>query len=122
VVTGSRRIPVPLAATCGLLLALLAGCNSTDVLTPPAEVGNGSLPPSYAQGPSAQGADTQPVASAPLGQTGVYAEPARGPQNTLEAQATALAQGGRNPVAWAAGGRAACWVWACCVGWAGCAG
>jgi hypothetical protein len=96
VVRGSRTIPAKLAAFIGLLL--LAGCNSTDVLTPPADVGNGSLPASYSQQLAPPPVGTQSVESAPLGQPG-YSEPVRGPQNTLEAQAAALAQGGRNPVA-----------------------
>ncbi len=90
-------MPTRLAAAIGVLI-LLAGCNSTDVLTPPADVGNGSLPPAYTQELAAPAAGTQPVQSAPLSQPG-YAEPVRGPQNSLEAQAAALAQGGRNPVA-----------------------
>ncbi len=81
------------------LLAPISGCNSTDVLTPPEDVGNGSLPATYSQELAAPAGGTQPVQSAPLGQPGVYTEPVRGPQNSLEAQAAALAQGGRNPVA-----------------------
>lgn len=96
VVRRSRTRTARLASAFGLLL-MLAGCNSTDVFTPPADVGNGSLPPAYQQEIAAP-AGRQPVESAPLAQPG-YAEPARGPQNTLEAQAAALAQGGSNPVA-----------------------
>ncbi|MDH4413631.1 MAG: hypothetical protein QE484_10005 [Rhizobium sp.] len=81
------------------LLALISGCNSTDVLTPPADVGNGSLPPSYQQDLAAPAGGTQPVQNAPLDQPGGYSEPPRGPQNSLEAQAAALAQDGRNPAA-----------------------
>lgn len=92
----SRRLTRMLAGTFGLV-ALLSGCNSTDVLTPRADVGSGSLPPAYQQEIAAP-AGRQAVDSAPLAQPG-YAEPARGPQNTLEAQAAALAQGGSNPVA-----------------------
>lgn len=94
----SGRWTTKLAGAFGLL-ALLSGCNSTDVLTPPADVGNGSLPPAYSQELAAPASGTQPVQSAPLDQPGGYAQPARGPQNSLEAQAAALAQGGRNPVA-----------------------
>lgn len=94
----SRRMTTRVAAPLGLLM-LLAGCNSTDVLTPPADVGNGSLPASYSQEVAAPSAPRQPVESAPLGQPGVYTDAPRGPQNTLEAQAAALAQGGSNPVA-----------------------
>lgn len=94
----SRRMTTRLAATIGLLM-LLAGCNSTDVLTPPADVGDGSQPTTYSQQIASPAVGTQPVQSAPLGQPGSYGEPARGPQNSLEAQAAALAQGGRNPVA-----------------------
>lgn len=88
-----------LAGTVGLLL-LLSGCNSPDVLTPRADVGSGmgSLPPAYQQELAAPASARQPVESAPLAEPG-FAEPARGPQNTLEAQAAALAQGGSNPVA-----------------------
>lgn len=96
--TRSRTMPTRVAAPIGLIL-LLAGCNSTEVLTPPADVGNGSLPPAYSQQLAAPAAGAQPVQSAPLAQPGGYAEPVRGPQNSLEAQAAALAQGGRNPVA-----------------------
>ncbi|SIQ34688.1 hypothetical protein SAMN05880561_102850 [Rhizobium sp. RU33A] len=94
----SRRMTTKLAGLLGLL-ALISGCNSTDVLTPPEDVGNGSLPATYSQELAAPAGGTQPVQSAPLGQPGVYTEPVRGPQNSLEAQAAALAQGGRNPVA-----------------------
>ena len=87
-----------LAGAIGLLF-MLAGCNSTEVLTPPAEVGDGSQPATYSQQLASPAVGTQPVQSAPLGQPGGYAEPVRGPQNSLEAQAAALAQGGRNPVA-----------------------
>nr|WP_307377462.1 hypothetical protein [Peteryoungia aggregata] len=91
-------MPTMPVAMIGLLM-LLAGCNSTDVLTPPVDVGNGSLPASYSQELAAPAAGRQPVESGPLGQPGGYAEQPRGPQNTLEAQAAALAQGGSNPVA-----------------------
>jgi hypothetical protein len=87
-----------MAVTVGLFM-LLAGCNSTEVLTPPADVGDGSQPASNAQQFASSAVGTQPVQSAPLGQPGAYGEPVRGPQNSLEAQAAALAQGGRNPVA-----------------------
>ncbi|MBC2774292.1 hypothetical protein H6M51_15615 [Rhizobium sp. AQ_MP] len=88
-----------LAGTVGLLL-LLSGCNSPDVLTPRADVGSGlgSLPPAYQQELVAPASPRQPVQSAPLSEPG-FADTARGPQNTLEAQAAALAQGGGNPVA-----------------------
>ncbi len=92
----SRRRTTRLAGILGLL-ALISGCNSTDVLTPPAPVGNGSLVSTEGQQLAAP-LGSQPVETAPLGSPG-YVEPARGPQNTLEAQAAALAQGGTNPVA-----------------------
>jgi hypothetical protein len=98
VVRRSRRMTTRLAGAFGLLF-MLAGCNSTEVLTPPAEVGDGSQPATYSQQLASPAVGTQPVQSAPLGQPGGYAEPVRGPQNSLEAQAAALAQGGRNPVA-----------------------
>lgn len=81
------------------LLALISGCNSTDVLTPPENVGNGNLPQTYSQELAAPVGGTQQVQSAPLGQPGVFTQPVRGPQNSLEAQAAALAQGGSNPAA-----------------------
>lgn len=96
--TRARTTPARLTVAIGLLM-LMAGCNSTDVLTPPADVGNGSLPPAYSQELAAPAGGRQPVESAPLDQPGAYGEPVRGPQNSLEAQAAALAQGGRNPVA-----------------------
>jgi hypothetical protein len=83
-----------------LPLLLLAACNSTEVLTPRAEVGNGTQPAGYGETTPVAAAGTQPVQSAPLDQPGgSYAAAPRGPQNTLEAQAEALAQGGVNPVA-----------------------
>ena len=94
----SRKRSRSIAASIGLLM-LLAGCNSTDVLTPPADVGDGSQPSPYAQQLAAPAGGSQTVQSAPLGQSGAYGEPVRGPQNSLEAQAAALAQGGRNPAA-----------------------
>lgn len=82
------------------LLLLLAACNSTEVLTPRADVGNGAQPAGYGEAPPVAAAGVQSVQSAPLDQPGSYqAAPPRGPQNTLEAQAQALAQGGVNPAA-----------------------
>lgn len=82
------------------LLLLLAACNSTEVLTPRADVGNGAQPAGYGEAPPVAAAGVQSVHSAPLDQPGSYqAAPPRGPQNTLEAQAQALAQGGVNPAA-----------------------
>lgn len=88
-----------LNATLALAI-LLAGCNSTEVMTPRAEVGDGSQTGGYTQstGQYTAAAPTQPVQSAPLS-SGGYEPPMRGPQNTLEAQAAALAQGGQNPAA-----------------------
>ncbi len=82
-----------------LPLLLLAACNSTEVLTPRADVGNGAQPAGYGEAAPVAAAGMQPVQSAPLDQPGSYATAPRGPQNTLEAQAEALAQGGVNPVA-----------------------
>jgi hypothetical protein len=87
-----------------LPLLLLSACNSTEVLTPRADVGNGSQPAGYGESQPLAAAGVQSVQSAPLDQPGNaayggYANTARGPQNTLEAQAAALAQGGVNPVA-----------------------
>jgi hypothetical protein len=81
-------------------LLLLAACNSTEVLTPRADVGNGTQPAGYAEAQPTQAAGVDTVQSAPLDQPGSsYGNAPRGPQNTLEAQAAALAQGGVNPVA-----------------------
>jgi hypothetical protein len=80
-------------------LMLLAACNSTEVLTPRADVGNGAQPAGYGEAPVNEAAGVQSVQSAPLDQPGSYANAPRGPQNTLEAQAAALSQGGVNPVA-----------------------
>ncbi|WP_159950334.1 hypothetical protein [Rhizobium sp. 18065] len=92
------RRSVRLASILVLLLQLGA-CNSTEVLTPPVDVGDGS------QGASDMGQTsaaplgavaTQGVQSAPLGQPGYQYHTT--PQNTLEAQAAALSQG-NNPTA-----------------------
>lgn len=83
------------------LLAFLGACSSSgDLMTPPADVGDGtgsvSSAPIYgAPQPSGQ---YQPVTAAGLPEPG-YQQPLRGPQNTLEAQAQALEQGERNPSA-----------------------
>ncbi|RKE84179.1 hypothetical protein [Rhizobium sp. AG855] len=82
-----------------LPLWLLAACNSTEVLTPRADVGNGTQPAGYGETQPTAAAGVQSVQSAPLDQAGSYPTAPRGPQNTLEAQAQALAQGGVNPVA-----------------------
>ena len=83
-----------------LPLLLITACNSTEVLTPRADVGNGTQPAGYGEAMPVAAAGTQPVQSAPLDQPGNgYSNAPRGPQNTLEAQAEALAQGGVNPVA-----------------------
>lgn len=82
-----------------LPLLLLAACNSTEVLTPRADVGNGAQPAAYGETQPMPATGGQTVQSAPLDQPGSYASAPRGPQNTLEAQAQALAQGGVNPVA-----------------------
>ncbi|KQW28969.1 hypothetical protein ASE36_10830 [Rhizobium sp. Root274] len=83
-----------------LPLLLLSACNSTEVLTPRADVGNGAQPAGYGEASPVAAAGVQSVQSAPLDQPGSsYSTAPRGPQNTLEAQAAALAQGGVNPVA-----------------------
>lgn len=83
-----------------LPLLLLTACNSTEVLTPRADVGNGAQPAGYGEAPPTSAAGVQSVQSAPLDQPGnSYGNVPRGPQNTLEAQAAALSQGGVNPVA-----------------------
>lgn len=81
--------------TRGLLLllpfaSLLAGCETTDALTPQAEVGNGSGQYQAQAQPAAYGNGTVAVDAMPASQQQAYVYP---PQNTLEAQAQALAAG-----------------------------
>lgn len=70
----------------------LSGCNTTDALTPRADVGGGTQ---VASSPVTQ-SDTDQMAGVSAGQQSLagqeYATP---PQNTLEAQAQALAAGGQ---------------------------
>ena len=85
-------------ALAGLLLAL-AGCNSTDALTPQVDVGGGTTPssPVTQRDLDQMSADTRPVGSA---QATAMASAGRGETaGTLEAQADALARNQPNPVA-----------------------
>lgn len=78
-----------------VMLLLLAACNSTEVLTPQVDVGDGSQTNVAVNSYGTMPAPTGTVQAAPLSTPGQsYA-----PQNTLEAQAAALAQGNANPAA-----------------------
>ncbi|MBW8322953.1 MAG: hypothetical protein K0M49_09455 [Arenimonas sp.] len=85
-------------ATAGLIAAVaLTACNTPDALVPPMEIGDGGQPVSESDMALAQG------------QQNAYAQPSYGqsaeqgyatqPQNSLEAQAAALAAGQGNPSA-----------------------
>jgi hypothetical protein len=94
-----RRLGHVLAAP--MLALLLGGCNTSDALTPRVDVGGGLRP----SAPVSQ-ADANRMASTPDGQAGYrsdqsapLAPPATGPQNSLEAQARAIEDGGRSSVA-----------------------
>ncbi|QLF70954.1 hypothetical protein FE840_016155 [Peteryoungia desertarenae] len=82
-------------ATLMLLLGHLASCNSTEVLTPQVDVGNGSQTNLAMSAAGTMPAPTGTVQSAPLSSP----QQAFAPQNTLEAQAAALQQGVANPSA-----------------------
>lgn len=82
-------------------LALLSACTSSnDLMTPPADVGDGTGTVATAPtvGAPPAGGQYQPVQASSLPEPG-YQQTIRGPQNTLEAQARALEQGERNPAA-----------------------
>lgn len=88
-------------ATAGLIAAAtLTACNTPEALVPPMEIGDGGQPVSESDMALSRGQQngyTEPSygQSAPLAQQG-YAQL---PQNSLEAQAVALASGQSNPVA-----------------------
>jgi len=81
---------IAVASTVLMLALALSGCNTTDALTPQADVGGGMQ---VASSPVTQ-SDTDRMAGVPAGQQPLagqgYTTP---PQNTLEAQAQALAAG-----------------------------
>lgn len=81
---------IAVASTVLILALALSGCNTTDALTPQADVGGGGQ---VASSPVTQ-SDTDQMAGVPAGQQPLagqdYTTP---PQNTLEAQAQALAAG-----------------------------
>lgn len=83
---------ITVASTVLILALALSGCNTTDALTPQAEIGGGAQ---VASSPVTQ-SDTDQMAGGPAGQPSPagqgYTTP---PQNTLEAQAQALAAGGQ---------------------------
>lgn len=86
-------------ATAGLIAAAaLTGCNTSDALVPPMEIGDGGQPVSESEvAQSSQTAYSEPS----YGQSTAFSEQgyAPRPQNSLEAQAAALASGQANPVA-----------------------
>lgn len=86
-------------ATAGLIAAAaLTGCNTSDALVPPMEIGDGGQPVSESEvAQSSQAAYAEPS----YGQSTAFSEQgyAPRPQNSLEAQAAALASGQSNPVA-----------------------
>ncbi len=78
---------------CVALLGFaLSACNTSDTLTPQAEIGSARKPSS----PVSQ-ADTERMAAAPPAAT--RSGPAARPQNTLEAQAEAMRDGSASPAA-----------------------
>ena len=84
-------------ALLAVTAALLSACNTTDALTPRAEVGGGLRPSSPVTQDEAsrlaRSADPQTYPSYPQHQ----ADRRRAPQNTLEAQARALESGSASP-------------------------
>ncbi len=89
-------------------LLLLAGCNSTDALTPQVDVGGGTMrsPPVTQRDLDQMSAESRPVGNAQA--TAMAGSPAEsrqtGGSGTLEAQADALSRSQQNPVASGAGG------------------
>lgn len=86
-------------ATAGLIAAAaLTACNTPDALVPPMEIGDGGQPVSESElSPGPQSAYSEPsyTQSPSLAEQGYTQQP----QNSLEAQAAALATGQNNPVA-----------------------
>jgi hypothetical protein len=89
-----RRLWFAFAATC--LLSVLAGCNTTDALTPQADVPNVDANAQQKVVTNSQPVETDTTdnTSQPLVDT---ANTTYAPQNTLEAQAAALEKGDPNP-------------------------
>lgn len=86
-------------ATAGLIAAAaLTACNTPDALVPPMEIGDGGQPVSeneMSQGPQSAYSEPSYTQSPALAEQGYTQQP----QNSLEAQAAALASGQSNPVA-----------------------
>ncbi len=83
-----RRLGMMIAIPC--LSAVLAGCNTTDTLTPLVDVGHGNTQST----PVNQGDLDQMAAAADRSPGGVSAQiPAYAPQNTRQAQALAMSSG-----------------------------
>ena len=86
-------------ATAGLIAAAaLTACNTPDALVPPMEIGDGGQPVSeneLSQGPQSAYSEPSYSQSPSLAEQGYSQQP----QNSLEAQAAALASGQNNPVA-----------------------
>ncbi|WP_436799516.1 hypothetical protein [Rhizobium oryzicola] len=94
---------LPAALPALLALALLTGCNTTDALTPPMDVGGGTRP-----SPPITQADANRLAASPSPDTGYGAyqsaplppvSSSTMPGGTLEEQARAVDQGRSSPVA-----------------------
>lgn len=86
-------------ATAGLIAAAaLTACNTPDALVPPMEIGDGGQPVSeneLSQGPQSAYSEPSYSQSPSLAEQGYSQQP----QNSLDAQAAALASGQNNPVA-----------------------
>ena len=86
------------------LAAALAGCNTTDALTPQVDVGGGLFPSSTRSTPVSQDEARRLAAAAdpPASAYGTYRGPSaatnRPPQNTMQAQAQAMDAGDLSPV------------------------
>jgi hypothetical protein len=83
-----------------MLALLLGGCNTSDALTPPVDVGGGlrpSAPVSQAEASRMAAAPDAPAGYG-SGQTAALAAPRTGPQNSMEAQRRAIEDGERSAV------------------------
>ncbi|MCM2403496.1 hypothetical protein NBH20_20175 [Rhizobium sp. S153] len=94
---------LPRKAMTGIMAAaMLTACNTSEVLTPPMEVGDGGQPvtdKNLSLASQSGGSYNSSTASYPVESSSLSASSySPGPQNTLEAQAAAL-QYGHNPVA-----------------------
>lgn len=89
-------------ALIGLLI--LGGCNSTDALTPPMDVGGAAAqsPPVTQRDLDQMSADSRPVGNAQVSAMGAPRQ--AGPTDSLESQAAALSSGNSNPVSSGEGG------------------